>query len=443
MEPLISICIAAYNVESYIEACLDSVLAQNFENYEINLVDNGSTDRTVDICERYAEAFKERIRFVKLPQPTIMGRASYTALNMSRGLYSMILDSDDYLMPGALAKIAQVAYQNRPDLIMINYQCIAERGLVPRSNATFDADRINKTDYEEAVKYIVNKDGLQPFLWMFVIKNNIRGVCDVESLEGKGVVNSDAYGINYLLLKSRSIHYIDDQLYTYRLRHGSISSGPRTQSSIRDLFLSVINFINVVENTPSQFTKAEKLEIVSPLFLRYFKLALCSFDQLEEADRNLICGAFEQNCNRLNIIKLMDHYLFAKFYEYLTMFDTNEAWQRLHAYDEELLLQQSEQLRTLKIYVVPTGGYGESTARVLKNNNFEVAGFLDNSDQKKDLTIEGFKCQKPDFLRTESDLTKVGIVIASVYANHIEAIKNQLLEMGMKQEQIIIRGEVK
>ena len=68
---LISIIIAVYNLENYIEECLDSILNQEFDDYEIMLIDNGSTDKSIEICQNYSEKYPDKIIYVKLENPTI------------------------------------------------------------------------------------------------------------------------------------------------------------------------------------------------------------------------------------------------------------------------------------------------------------------------------------------------------------------------------------
>lgn len=101
--PFFSIIIPAYNREDYIEQCLDSVFAQSFNDYEIIVVDDGSTDRTVDILEGYGE----RIRLV-CQDNAGAGVARQTGCSQARGVYIAFLDSDDLWFPWTLNTYHQI-----------------------------------------------------------------------------------------------------------------------------------------------------------------------------------------------------------------------------------------------------------------------------------------------------------------------------------------------
>src|SRR5687768_11758936 len=97
--PLLSVVIPVYNVERYIADCLESLLAQSYLSFEAILVDDGSTDRSVAIAERYA-AEDPRLRFVHQANAGL-GAARNRGVAAARGTYLTFLDPDDLLVPGA------------------------------------------------------------------------------------------------------------------------------------------------------------------------------------------------------------------------------------------------------------------------------------------------------------------------------------------------------
>jgi len=110
--PLVSVCIGTFNREDYIRECLDSVFAQTYENYEVVIADNASTDRTVEIAESYGS----RVRVIRRSENS--GTCSTTrneAVRNARGDYVAFLDSDDSWLPDKLLK--QVAFMGKfPDV---------------------------------------------------------------------------------------------------------------------------------------------------------------------------------------------------------------------------------------------------------------------------------------------------------------------------------------
>ncbi|MCI9160196.1 MAG: glycosyltransferase family 2 protein [Anaerotruncus sp.] len=115
--PLLSIFVSVYNLENYIEECLDSILQQPFQDYEILLFDNGSIDRSIEICTGYAQRYPDKIRYYKLPLPTVVGRPHHLACTRMRGRYFMQIDGDDYLASGALQQISDAILKHRPDIV--------------------------------------------------------------------------------------------------------------------------------------------------------------------------------------------------------------------------------------------------------------------------------------------------------------------------------------
>ena len=115
MTPRVSIISPVYNAEKYIEACLDSALAQTFENWEMIIVDDGSTDRTREIIERYTDP---RIRYIGLPHRGMSALAeSYnTALAQARGDLIAILEGDDVWPAEKLAR--QVPVFDDPSVVL-------------------------------------------------------------------------------------------------------------------------------------------------------------------------------------------------------------------------------------------------------------------------------------------------------------------------------------
>ena len=99
----ISIIIPVYNAEEYLDRCLESVLEQSFTSFEVILVDDGSTDSSPLICDRYS-ATDPRFRTVHKENGGVSS-ARNAGMDLAKGEYLMFLDSDDALLPDALERI--------------------------------------------------------------------------------------------------------------------------------------------------------------------------------------------------------------------------------------------------------------------------------------------------------------------------------------------------
>ena len=117
--PLFSIIVPIYNVERYLEQCIESVLAQDYQNYELILVDDGSPDNSIDICTKYAKQYSNIVFIHKINGG--VSDARNAGIQIARGEYLMFLDSDDYWEGTTiLSDLQNIITENNPDVIF-NY----------------------------------------------------------------------------------------------------------------------------------------------------------------------------------------------------------------------------------------------------------------------------------------------------------------------------------
>ena len=120
MKPNISIIIPVYNVETYLADCLDSILAQTFESFEVILVDDGSTDGSPAIAQKYADAHSEQIRYYRKENGG-PGLARNFGISKAKGDYLMFVDSDDIVDPEMLTDLYESAFVLESDIIFCPY----------------------------------------------------------------------------------------------------------------------------------------------------------------------------------------------------------------------------------------------------------------------------------------------------------------------------------
>ena len=114
--PIVSIIVPVYNVEKYINRCIDSILAQTFNDWECILVDDGSPDKSGDICDEYA-ARDSRIRVIH-KQNGGVSSARNAGLDVAHGEYIYFIDSDDYVELEALELLLSKAKQSEADIMV-------------------------------------------------------------------------------------------------------------------------------------------------------------------------------------------------------------------------------------------------------------------------------------------------------------------------------------
>ena len=122
--PLLSIIIPVYNSERFLKECLDSVLSQSFSDFEVIVVDDGSTDSSIQIEEEYSKDS----RFVIIRQSNAgQGAARNRALDIAKGKYITFLDSDDAMKPDFLKETLSKIEDGKYDIVVTNYDYINEQ----------------------------------------------------------------------------------------------------------------------------------------------------------------------------------------------------------------------------------------------------------------------------------------------------------------------------
>lgn len=124
--PLVSIIVPVYNAEQYLNRCIDSVLHQEYQNFELLLIDDGSTDQSGSICDIYAEN-DSRVRVFHFENAGVSASRNH-ALDLCQGTYIQFVDSDDWITPDSTKLFVRCAETYNCDLVIADfYRVIGER----------------------------------------------------------------------------------------------------------------------------------------------------------------------------------------------------------------------------------------------------------------------------------------------------------------------------
>ena len=118
-EPLISIIVPVYNVEKYLSKCIDSIINQTYKNIEIILIDDGSTDSSGAICDKYA-LVDSRIHVLHIENSGV-SNARNVGLNHATGDYIGFVDSDDYIEPNMYELLLEELIADDVDVVQCNH----------------------------------------------------------------------------------------------------------------------------------------------------------------------------------------------------------------------------------------------------------------------------------------------------------------------------------
>ncbi len=129
MEVKYSIIVPVYNVEKYLPKCLDSLINQNFSDYEIIIVDDGSPDGSGKIADAYAEKYSSLISVIHQKNKGL-GGARNTGIDKAKGEYLCFIDSDDWVADNFLTRLDEELNKNDLDILIFNAHMILENGKI-------------------------------------------------------------------------------------------------------------------------------------------------------------------------------------------------------------------------------------------------------------------------------------------------------------------------
>lgn len=206
MNKLISVLVPVYNQHKYIEKCLRSLLNQSYDNYEIVLLNDGSTDDTYAIIEPYLSSPKIKY-FYKDNEKSIAKSRNFLLEHIS-GEYFVFVDSDDIVSPHFLSNLYKAITRNDSDVACCNYT-INYPLLSRRSKKLYHYEVLSR---KEALVQMITGSRGQYVLWNKLIKTELVGDLSFPILN----YGEDFCFIFDLMQKDLKVALIDNKLYFYR-----------------------------------------------------------------------------------------------------------------------------------------------------------------------------------------------------------------------------------
>lgn len=215
----ITVIMPVYNVEHYLAEAIDSVIYQTYQNLEIILIDDGSTDNSGNICDEYAKK-DSRIKVIHQENKGLSG-ARNTGLDVATGKYIMFIDSDDIFPKDACEKMLKFMEEKDADYIVGNYTNMSEEGEI-WEKPIFDPNkyvefRLSIEDYTHSFYTMNSGVWNKMFKKSFLDQLNLRFVDRLPA--------EDAIFTTYCFMKAKKVYYTPEIVYHYRLRYSdSIST---------------------------------------------------------------------------------------------------------------------------------------------------------------------------------------------------------------------------
>lgn len=216
--PEISILVCAYNTQKYIPQCLDSLVNQTFNDIEIIVVDDGSTDSSWDILQSFAKK-DARIRAFRQKNAG-PGAARNLALSKASGAYIMFCDSDDWYAPDMCEKMYTAISRSQADLACCDCVLEYDKNAFGRDKHALDWHYLNFTGLLNLSPQ--NKHKINCVLWNKIFRKDLIEKNRI-SFPSQREHDDDSFVTQYLYV-ARTVYGLAEQLYHYRLRENSIMS---------------------------------------------------------------------------------------------------------------------------------------------------------------------------------------------------------------------------
>ena len=256
-DPLVSVIIPVYNVEEYLKECLDSVINQTYKNLEIILINDGATDSSPKICEKYQQKDK---RIVLISQKNKgLGAARNAGMDIAKGEYITFVDSDDFIDERMVELLLEACLKNKLSLAISDFYIYIPPNLQQNRQMKLIERR---STYSFAGEKFPN----WPTAWGKLYHRSI-----VKDLRFPNIFHEDVgfwYGV---LSKCNRNAIVDKSLYYYRQNESGITKNEKNiPQRCCDQIKSYEHGLNLIEKDSDS---ARKIKLINILVLNYFRIS--------------------------------------------------------------------------------------------------------------------------------------------------------------------------
>lgn len=235
----ISVIVAVYNAQDYLERCVESIRKQTYENLEIVLVDDGSSDKSPQICDEYAK-IDPRVKVVHKANGGLASSRN-AGVSAASGTYIGFVDNDDYIREDMYETLLKDMLDNDVDLVVCNCTSVDEDG-----NVLDEDSPIKKTEIVSPAEYMGRLSGPKSGYYVTDWNRLYRAEILKNIVFFEGHTNEDNYAVHQIVHNCRRILILKDSYVFYTQRAGS-SSRDNANYQYFDWVESIIKRIEFME----------------------------------------------------------------------------------------------------------------------------------------------------------------------------------------------------
>ena len=304
----VSVVVPIYNIESCISYCVESIVGQNYENLEIILVDDGSTDKSPIECDCLADKY-ENIRVIHKLNGGLSS-ARNAGIEVATGDYILFVDGDDYLQNGAIKTLVEIAETTKADIVQYGYEEVFG----------YDGYKKAQRNIKCNEKLCVETDRHKFYENLYILGGVAASACTkfmrlglVKSLRFKeGIIHEDEQFTSRLLAVCNTVVYINEfKPYKYIMREGSIIHADFNAKRVTDLS-------EIMEERLDLLKEMRYPDLVNISASKYFGNLMLFYLQAKDAKNFVICKLIDNKAKvlineyrlRLSIIDRILSYIY-------------------------------------------------------------------------------------------------------------------------------------
>lgn len=267
----LSFIVPVYNVNLYLQKCVETLIKQDFSDYEIILVDDGSTDGSGAICDEYAspsfvQSLTRSIVIKVIHQENGgLSAARNAGLKTAQGKYICFVDSDDYWEANVLGGLMAQIEREQLDVLRFDHRNVRIKSAEvnelrnEREYEVFEPNKTPryidaKTEVVDGETYLNSRMGYACYAWQFIIHKDIVGVF----LEG--IHFEDVEWLPRMMLKAKRVNSTTKFVYNYLMRQGSITKTQGDKGKIRKNIKDSLLIIDRYKQYSEQYTECNWLK---------------------------------------------------------------------------------------------------------------------------------------------------------------------------------------
>lgn len=236
-KPLFSMIVPAFNVYAYLSQCIESIQLQGFTDFEIILIDDGSTDGTSDLCDILCKKYQN----IKAVHQKNMGLSSArnTGIMLAQGKYCMFVDSDDFIYQDCLERLAKDIWEDKkPDVIVTRrgtYNPVS--GILRECRYQFQKEEMAACTNVQKYRKLWNMPECWLGAWIFCVKTDYLRKHSLFFYEG--ILHEDEEWVPRMFLNTDRIGFSNTAIYCNRIqRPGSITATPNIKRMFDKLLIT-------------------------------------------------------------------------------------------------------------------------------------------------------------------------------------------------------------